>query len=353
MKGIRLYVDRKDELQQHRREETDPSIRLKLMFLKGFTLFAPRLDALCETFGMATSTGYGWIRRWNRQGYAGIREEGRRTGCPPQLDEWDIAYLRTVLQERPHWATAEIRELIEQEFGVRYSPDQGVRILRTRLEMPLGKPFPHDDRRPADAEQRLRADRRQAFEALSAQGCRQKDIALGFLDESSPRNRANTVRVWSFEKHPQAVKNTTHFKSNTIGFYAVVGHSVQSFLTDFKKESMADFLKQIRAASPTFKAIIVVLDNYSSPISDEVARQAQALGMALVFLPPYSPDLNPNEYIWKSIKRVLSVDFVPTLEAMKQTIADAWHVFSGRLNFAKHWISEFLESQKYYRDLRV
>ena len=129
-----------------------------------------------------------------------------------------------------------------------------------------------------------------------------------------------------------------------------MGHSVQSFLTDSKKESMADVLKQIRAAHPTFKAISVVLDNYSSPISDEVARQAQAPGIARVFLPPDSPDLNPIEYIWKSIERVLSVDFVPTLEAMKQTIADAWHVFSGRLSFAKHWISEFLESQKYYRD---
>src|SRR5512134_1416639 len=65
---------------------------------------------------------------------------------------------------------------------------------------------------------------------------RPKDIALGFLDESSPQNRANTVRVWSFEKSPKVIKNTTHFKSNTIGFYAIVGNSVRSFLEDSKKE---------------------------------------------------------------------------------------------------------------------
>jgi len=76
-----------------------------------------------------------------------------------------------------------------------------------------------------------------------------------------------------------------------------MGHSVQSFLTDSKPESMADVLKQVRATHPGFKAIIVVLDNDSSPISDEVARQAQALGIARVFLPPYSPDLNPIEYL--------------------------------------------------------
>jgi len=353
MKGMRLFVDRKEELQQHLQDETDASMKLKLAFLKGFTLFAPKLEELCQAFGIATSTGYGWIWTWNRQGYDGIREEGKRTGCPPKLDDWDIAYLRTLLVERSDWTTAEVRELIHQEFGVLYSPDQVVRILRKRLKMHLNKPFPRDSRRPDDAEERLRADLEQAFKALGAEGYQQKDIAMGFLDESSPQNRANTVRVWSFEKSPKVIKNTTHFKSNTIGFYAIVGNSVRSFLKDSKKESIAEFLKEIRAANPSFKAIIIVLDNYSSHISEAMARAAQALGIHLVFLPPYSPDLNPIEYIWKSIKRVMSVGFVSTLDDMKQKITNAWNDFSGRLSFAKRWIGQFLEGQSYYSDLRI
>jgi transposase len=249
--------------------------------------------------------------------------------------------------------TAEVRELIHQEFGVLDSPDPVVRILRKRLKMPLNKPFPRDYRRPDDAQERLRADLKQAFEAWGAEGCRQQDIALGFLDESRPQNRANTVRVWSFEKRPKAIQNTTHFKSNTIGFYAIVGTSVRSFLNDSKKESIVAFLKEIQAANPSFKAIIVVLDHDSSHISEEVARAAQALGIHLVFLPPYSPDLNPIEYLWKSIKRVLSVGFVPTLDDIKRKIANAWDDFSSRLSFAKRWIGEFLEDQNYYSDLRT
>jgi hypothetical protein len=54
----------------------------------------------------------------------------------------------------------------------------------------------------------------------------------------------------------------------------MVGNSVQSFLNDSKKESMAEFLKEIRAAHPSFKAIIIVLDNYSSHISSEGAAGA-------------------------------------------------------------------------------
>jgi transposase len=66
------------------------------------------------------------------------------------------------------WTTAEIRELIQQEFGVLYSPDQVVRILRKRLKIHLNKPFPRNYRRPPDAEQRLRADFKEAFEILGA-----------------------------------------------------------------------------------------------------------------------------------------------------------------------------------------
>ena len=86
MKGMGLFVNRKEELQHPLQEETDARMRLKLAFLKGFTLFAPRLEELCQAFGIATSTGYGWIRTWHRQGYDGSREQGKRTGCPPKLE---------------------------------------------------------------------------------------------------------------------------------------------------------------------------------------------------------------------------------------------------------------------------
>jgi len=40
---------------------------------------------------------------WNREGYEAMKEEGKRTGYPPRLDDWDIAYWGTLLRERPSW----------------------------------------------------------------------------------------------------------------------------------------------------------------------------------------------------------------------------------------------------------
>ncbi len=297
--------------------------------------------------------GYLRIRTRNQAGYAGIAEEGQRTGRPPRLDDRDIIWLKHLLRRQPTWTTAEVRELIEQEFGLAFSPDQVVGILRQRVGMHFSKPFPRDYRRPADAEARLRASLHEVFMTLKNKGISQEDIALGFIDEASPRNRADTVRVWSFEKNPVVDKNTTHFKSNTIGFYALQGVSVHAFLARSKEESVVGFLKQVKVANATAEAIVIILDNYSSHHAATVKKTAEQLDIYLVCLPSYSPDLNPLEYIWKSIKRILSREFVHALDEMKEKITEEWNVLSGLLSFARHWISEFLKPESYYNDLCV
>ena len=353
MKGEGLFVERQTELLEHLAEEKDIIIKFKLSFLKCFSPLGRDLEAVCQDFGIAVSTGYLWLRTWNDAGYAGISEKGQRTGRPPQLDEWDLVFLNYLLHQKTTWTTAEVRELIQREFSIEYSSAQVIRILRERLGMHFSKPFPRDYRRPPDAAERLKADLHQVFMMLKEKRITKDDIALGFLDEARPQNRANTVRVWSFEARPVVDKNTTHFKSNTIGFYAIQGVSVQAFLANSKEDAIVDFLKQIKVANSAAKAIVIILDNYSSHLAAKVKERAQELGIYLIHLPPYSPDLNPIEYIWKSIKRIISREFVDTLDEMKRKIAEAWKTLSGRLNFAKHWISEFLETESYYNDLCV
>jgi len=353
MKGERLFVERQTELLEYLAEEKNITVKFKLAFLKCFSPLGRDLKEVCQDFGIAISTGYLWLRTWNNAGYAGISDTGQRTGRPPRLDEWDLVFLTYLLHQQATWTTAEVRKLIQQEFGMEYSLDQVIRILRERVKMHFSKPFPRDSRRPADAEARLKASLHQVFMLLKEKGISKDDIALGFIDEASPQNRANTVRVWSFEKSPVMDKNTTHFKSNTIGFYAIQGESVQDFLADSKEEAIVVFLKQVKAANATVKAIVIVLDNYSSHHAAKVTETAQELGIYLVYLPPYTPDLNPIEYIWKSIKRILSREFVPTLDEMKEKIAEGWKTLSGSLGFAKYWISEFLDTESYYKDLCV
>jgi len=96
------------------------------------------------------------------------------------------------------------------------------------------------------------------------------------------------------------------------------------------------------------RKIVVILDNFRSHHAKKTEQCAADCGIELVYLPPYSPDLNPLEFIWKSIKRVISQTFIIDLTHLKWLIRKHFRVFSSRLSFAHGWIERFLgEGVKY------
>jgi transposase len=132
-------------------------------------------------------------------------------------------------------------------------------------------------------------------------------------------------------------------KLNVLGLYALNGQSVVEFKEDSKKESFASFLYDIRRENP-WQPIMLILDNYSTHKARLVRETARLLGITLVYLPPYSPDLNPIELVWKSLKRVLSPLLYHTREEVKAIILDAFYQLSNTTSFAHRWIEKILSS---------
>ena len=62
---------------------------------------------------------------------------------------------------------------------------------------------------------------------------------------------------------------------------------------------------------------IVIMDNLGSHKSQEVKDQINAAGAQLLFLPPYSPDLNPIEQTFSKIKHWMRM-------AQKRTVEEVW-----------------------------
>ena len=66
---------------------------------------------------------------------------------------------------------------------------------------------------------------------------------------------------------------------------------------------------------PTLKrGDVVVMDNLSSHKAAVVRRAIRAAGALLLFLPPYSPDLNPIEQAFSKLKTLLRKENARTLE---------------------------------------
>ena len=145
--------------------------------------------------------------------------------------------------------------------------------------------------------------------------------------------------MWAFGK-PKKEKNTTKLRANTFGFYSLNGNSVIDFKNRSRKEEVCEFLELIRRYNPK-KEIILQLDNFPSHWANKTRERAEELDIILVFQPPYSPDLNPIEYIWKSIKRKISPLLIDTLEEFQKTIQKHFNELSKRKSFAKGWIRKF------------
>jgi transposase len=75
---------------------------------------------------------------------------------------------------------------------------------------------------------------------------------------------------------------------------------------------------------PTLKAgDVVVMDNLSSHKVGKVSELIAAKGAAVLYLPPYSPDLNPIEKAWSKIKQSLRSARARTKEDLDRSITEA------------------------------
>jgi transposase len=80
---------------------------------------------------------------------------------------------------------------------------------------------------------------------------------------------------------------------------------------------------------------VVVMDNLSAHKVDQVRQQIEAAGAELLYLPPYSPDLNPIEKAWAKLKQLLRSAQARNKEMLEQAIADAIQLITP--DNAKAW----------------
>jgi transposase len=65
---------------------------------------------------------------------------------------------------------------------------------------------------------------------------------------------------------------------------------------------------------------VVVMDNLSAHKVEGVRERIQACGASLLYLPPYSPDLNPIEKAWSKLKTGLRAAGARTVQALEQAV---------------------------------
>jgi hypothetical protein len=128
-----------------------------------------------------------------------------------------------------------------------------------------------------------------------------------YFDESSFNLWMRSRKTWSNPKSPvRWVHNK--FRGSGVTVYGAISAQLTSPLfmmgKTTNKEYVLQFLNLIRTKIADFdEKVYIVLDNHPSHHTKDVCERAKLLNLELMFLPPYSPELNSIESLWSVVKR--------------------------------------------------
>lgn len=208
--------------------------------------------------------------------------------------------------------TQSIIEYVEKEFGIVYTRG-GMTSLLHRLGFSYKKP------KGVPGKANLKAQKRflNQYNAVKAHG------PVYFGDSTHPMLNPVLASGWIKKGTEFEVKtNSGRQRVNING--AIEINSLQVVSRSCKtvdKLSMCELLRAIRAQNPGSDKIYLVLDNAPYNRSLMVRDLARNLGIRILYLPPYSPNLNPIERLWKFMKKkVMANTHYPDLDTFRREV---------------------------------
>jgi transposase len=166
---------------------------------------------------------------------------------------------------------------------------------------------------------------------------------LVFIDETWTKTNMAPLRGWAPRgMRLQAKVPRRHWKTMT--FLAALRHDRidAPWLIDgpINGERFRLYVEEVLA--PTLRAgDIVIMDNLGSHKGQAIRRAIRAVGAKLLFLPKYSPDLNPIEQVFAKLKHLLRKAAARSFDAVCDTI--------GRLldDFTPHECANYFVNSGY------
>jgi transposase len=298
-----IILGLQDEIR--RSEEARYDHRLHGVLLVAHGLTCPAVGRL---LGDAPRTVEYWVNSFEQQGLAGLRE-GERPGRPQRLSAAQVQEIDAILRKTPRaaglsanlWDGKALSAWIDRQYGARLGVRQCQRMFR-QLGFRLRKP------RPAIAQANPELQR--LYKKLRVL-MREESVDLWATDEVQFQQHGSRCRMWV----PPEIKDPVLLHAPTrqsVGYFGAVRLCDGRFVfrqerDKFNAATFFGFLRDLRRVSMRRgRRVVVIADNakYHHSGLHKPWREQQAPGFVLDFLPPYSPELNPIERVWKLTRRL-------------------------------------------------
>ena len=240
-----------------------------------------------------------YVKAYRQGGIEGLLEV-RFQGSQCHLNPEQIRALDEHLQNNLYTHMREIRQYIENTFGVTYSISGATQLLQ-RMRFVYKKP----KHVPGKAD-------RQAQEAFVAQyedlkEHKHPDDPIYFMDAVHPQHNSVPAYGWIKKGHEAELKaNCGRQRLNINGVIDVATFkTVVRFDDTINADSTINLFKQIERKHRKAKTIYIIADNAGYYRSKVVKEYLESSKIKLIFLPAYSPNLNLIERLWKYFRKVV------------------------------------------------
>ena len=266
-------------------------------------------EDVARTLRVGPRAMYRWLALYRRGGWNALKAKPL-AGRPPKLNGGMLKWLyNTVTQKNPLqlkfqfalWTREMVAELMKRKYGIRLAKNSVGRLL-AQLGITPQKPLYWAIERDATLVQRwLKTEYPKIRTMAKAQSA---DIYFG--DAAHIRSDHHAGRTWG-KKGETPVVETTGAR-----------HAIQPDFGDFHEKGrmrfmvkptggvnadvFIEFLKRLLVGAT--RRIFLIVDRGPAHRAKKTKAFVETLGgrLRLFFLPPYSPDRNPDELVWKHLK---------------------------------------------------
>ena len=254
-----------------------------------------------ESLGLCRTAIYPWLRSYRDQGIAALAEKIAQ-GPEPKLTEKQRQQVKRWILGKDFglWSRRIVQVLIEEKLGIQLGLTAVGRLLAS-LEITPQKPLRRAyERDPAAVEQWLK----ETYPKLKVRAKR-VGAKIFFLDEAGFQSDPPLGKTYGLKgKTPVVTTSGQRQSLNVISAVNARGEFwAATYTGKFNSESFIVFLQSFLQCQ-TGK-VFLVLDGHPAHKAKSVQNYVESLQgrLELHLLPPYAPDLNPDEFVWGYMKK--------------------------------------------------
>ena len=313
MKDYRLTEKELFRLKQWHRNQRSKKLadRIKAVYLLGSDW---AVADICKALLLDENTIYRYYDIYQSEDIKGLLKT-KHKGREQQLTDKEQCELDKYLEDFPCRTTKQVIDYVRGEYDVEYSVS-GMNALLKRMGYTYKKPRVVPGKADTKAQRRFVKKYRKIREEMSAED------SLFFMDGVHPQHNPIVQYGWFKKGCKMALRTNTQYKRLHInGVVDIERLDIAIKLgSRLDEELTLDTLERLRVLRPRGQ-LYLVLDNAGYYNTYRVRQYAGALGITLLFLPPYSPNLNLIERLWRLMQRnILYNHYYPTFDEMKQSV---------------------------------